>query len=555
MNNEGIKVLWVSNIDDIYILGKEVGQGQYGSVRKAYCKILGLVNPKCVCKLVQRKDDYVRELDHLIALRKCYGILPIRRAVFSKDNLAIEFDEAESNLAKYIRANMHTPLKTRLYEALSITNQLLISLAHIHENHIVHRDLKSGNVVITHDDSGVRAWIIDFGMSKRIVECENSKDISCYEIVTSTYRAPELWKTEASMISGREYNSKIDVWSVGCILYELVTGDSPFNGNTTDDVRKKISAHCLHVTGTNDKSIYPGNVKPLNLEKRIEDFINNNVDLSNSMVSLNLSSMEDTTPPESEGSQIGVMFYIIRNLLRTLLDPNPDKRPTALVALEAFSAMHMHHSVLSTPVNTIPNFEFDMNDRGAALTIINTMYEACTKASFNPNVAYLGLYLWLRCIMPKEISKAFKLNIILMACLQLASSYCGSHVKSLCIIRGHIVDGKEDPSELEEECVSNVLMLMSGRLWAKNPGDIRHIHIKGCRNGVWNRMVDEAIFTAIITDLSTSKEFLPPCPHKILEEARTLAIYQLAMSPKSITARRTRNIPVKSLLPFKLSLN
>lgn len=175
-------------------------------------------------------------------------------------------------------------------DALSITHQLLVTALHIHTNRIVHRDLKSGNVVITHDDKGVRAWTIDFGMSKRIIGTEDNTDVSNYEIVTATCRAPELWRpdfppesSDDSVLDDSEtciddtmprmYNQKVDIWSIGCILFEIITGSGPFSAVDEIGVRKRLAGHILHITGKHDTFINPSKPSAVNIEKELDDAV------------------------------------------------------------------------------------------------------------------------------------------------------------------------------------------------------------------------------------------------------------------------------------------
>lgn len=247
-----VEVLWVKKLEEIYSFDKKIGSGQYG---KVWTAVDVITKRLVVCKIVDRKADYVRELDHLISLRNCYGVLPIKKAVFSTLNLCMEFDLGETSLYNYIRKRPSGSLKDTLCDSMRVAYQLLQSLAEIHANGIVHRDLKSSNIVMLNK----KAWIIDFGMSKRLVD-PNGQDVSFYEIVTSTYRAPELWRPVKSRKNSdsdsdasddednqpRKYDKTADVWSLGCILFELLTKESPFTGQRESDVRKRIAGHVLH---------------------------------------------------------------------------------------------------------------------------------------------------------------------------------------------------------------------------------------------------------------------------------------------------------------------
>ena len=116
--------------------------------------------------------------------------------------------------------------------------QLADALAHAHERGVVHRDLKSANVIVT--PSG-RLKVLDFGLSKR-VEQKASEDTTQLDMswdeqhsVTGTlpYIAPELLK-------GQEADARSDIWALGVLLYEMASGRRPFRGGTAYELSAAI---------------------------------------------------------------------------------------------------------------------------------------------------------------------------------------------------------------------------------------------------------------------------------------------------------------------------
>lgn len=91
----------------------------------------------------------------------------------------------------------------------------------MHQQRIVHRDLKPENILIK---NGV-VKICDFGSSKFIDEKPGSYKNTPY-VVSRYYRAPEL------ILATSKYNEAIDIWAVGCILFELITRTPLFPGDT-----------------------------------------------------------------------------------------------------------------------------------------------------------------------------------------------------------------------------------------------------------------------------------------------------------------------------------
>ncbi|PWW77817.1 kinase-like protein [Tuber magnatum] len=108
-----------------------------------------------------------------------------------------------------------------------VMEQLLMGVAVMHKEGIAHRDLKPENVFLSLPDpaqSVLRVKIGDFGTSKRVPVNNNSTFLNT-TTGTCSYMAPEVDGNEGQTI----YTRKVDVWSVGCVLYRAVTGNVPFN--------------------------------------------------------------------------------------------------------------------------------------------------------------------------------------------------------------------------------------------------------------------------------------------------------------------------------------
>jgi serine/threonine protein kinase/tetratricopeptide (TPR) repeat protein len=116
--------------------------------------------------------------------------------------------------------------------------QISDALAHAHEHGIVHRDLKSANIVITPDG---RVKVLDFGLAKRdAVEGISGKTQSLQSqsgedamAGTLHYMAPEVFHGEAP-------DSRCDIWSLGVVLYEMAAGKRPFTGRTSYELTSAI---------------------------------------------------------------------------------------------------------------------------------------------------------------------------------------------------------------------------------------------------------------------------------------------------------------------------
>ncbi|EDL22590.1 mitogen activated protein kinase 13, isoform CRA_c, partial [Mus musculus] len=108
--------------------------------------------------------------------------------------------------------------------------QMLKGLKYIHSAGIVHRDLKPGNLAVNED---CELKILDFGLARH-----TDTEMTGY-VVTRWYRAPEV------ILSWMHYNQTVDIWSVGCIMAEMLTGKTLFKGKDYLDQLTQI----LKVTG------------------------------------------------------------------------------------------------------------------------------------------------------------------------------------------------------------------------------------------------------------------------------------------------------------------
>ena len=142
--------------------------------------------------------------------------------------LVLEYVPGET-LAERIK---RTPLT--MAEVLSIGRQIAEAISAAHKSGVVHRDLKPGNIKITPDG---RVKVLDFGLAKSFTEEDKGNETTETRtgrvIGTPAYMSPEQAR-------GKETDHRTDLWSFGCILYQMLTGRFPFEGRTTMDTLARI---------------------------------------------------------------------------------------------------------------------------------------------------------------------------------------------------------------------------------------------------------------------------------------------------------------------------
>ena len=114
--------------------------------------------------------------------------------------------------------------------------ELILALQHLHMHDIVYRDLKPENILL---DANGHIALCDFGLCKLDMKDEDRTNTFCG---TPEYLAPEL-------LLGQGYTKTVDWWTLGVLLYEMLTGLPPFYDENTNEMYRKILSEPLHFPG------------------------------------------------------------------------------------------------------------------------------------------------------------------------------------------------------------------------------------------------------------------------------------------------------------------
>ncbi|CAD8061137.1 unnamed protein product [Paramecium primaurelia] len=221
-----------------YEIVRKIGKGAYGVVWKAIdkkCKNT-CVALKKIFDAFQNATDaqrtfreimFLYELDHQNII-KLYNV---HRAENNKD-IYLVFEHMETDLHAVIRAGILEEVHKQY-----IIYQILKSIKYMHSAELLHRDLKPSNILLNSDCS---VKVADFGLVRSVACRQDAPSPVLTEYVaTRWYRAPEI------LLGSHTYTKGVDMWSIGCILGELLTGKPIFPGNSTLNQLDRI----LQLTG------------------------------------------------------------------------------------------------------------------------------------------------------------------------------------------------------------------------------------------------------------------------------------------------------------------
>lgn len=226
-----------------YEVCNRLGKGAYGIVWQAIDKRqrTTVALKKCFDAFRNATDAQrtYREIQYLQALNGHDNIIRLRNVLKAENDrdIYLVFDFMETDLHAVVRANILEPIHKQY-----VIYQLLKSLKFMHSAELLHRDIKPSNLLL---DSNCHVKVCDFGLCRSVGEASAGPNAVLTDYVaTRWYRAPEI------LLGSTCYTKAVDIWSVGCILGEMLTGKPIFPGSSTMNQLDKI----LELTGKPSKS-------------------------------------------------------------------------------------------------------------------------------------------------------------------------------------------------------------------------------------------------------------------------------------------------------------
>ncbi|XP_020653148.2 cyclin-dependent kinase 18 isoform X1 [Pogona vitticeps] len=226
---------------ETYVKLEKLGEGTYATVFKGRSKLTKNLVALKEIRLEHEEGapcTAIREVSLLKNLKHA-NIVTLHDIIHTKSSLTLVFEYLDNDLKQYLDncGNLMSMHNVKIFMF-----QLLRGLSYCHQLKILHRDLKPQNLLI---NGRGELKLADFGLAR--AKSVPTKTYS-NEVVTLWYRPPDV------LLGSTEYSTPIDMWGVGCIHYEMVTGRPMFPGSTVKEELHLI----FRMLGTPTEESWPG---------------------------------------------------------------------------------------------------------------------------------------------------------------------------------------------------------------------------------------------------------------------------------------------------------
>eukprot|EP01090_Pellita_catalonica_P002106 TRINITY_DN11765_c0_g1_i2.p1 TRINITY_DN11765_c0_g1~~TRINITY_DN11765_c0_g1_i2.p1 ORF type:complete len:429 (-),score=88.40 TRINITY_DN11765_c0_g1_i2:90-1376(-) len=230
------------NVLSKYEICNKLGKGAYGIVWKAINKkTREEVALKKIFDAFQNATDAQRTFREIMFLQDLHdheNIIRLLNVIKAENNrdIYLVFEHMDTDLHAVIRAKILEDVHKQF-----IVYQLLKALKYMHSGEVLHRDMKPSNLLL---NSECLVKVADFGLARSIAAIDDNENIMTDYVATRWYRAPEI------LLGSQNYTKGVDMWSIGCILGELLGEKPMFPGGSTMNQLTRI----VEVTGRPSQS-------------------------------------------------------------------------------------------------------------------------------------------------------------------------------------------------------------------------------------------------------------------------------------------------------------
>ncbi|XP_050212504.1 serine/threonine-protein kinase ATG1c isoform X2 [Mercurialis annua] len=212
-----------------YLVGRQIGSGSFSKVYHARHRVHGTevaIKEIVTSRLNKKLHDSLMSEIFILKRINHHNIICLHDIIEvpGRINIILEFCKG-GDLSMYIQRHGRVPEAT----AKHFMQQLAAGLQVLRDNNLIHRDLKPQNLLLSTNDSNAVLKIADFGFA-RSLQPRGLAETLCG---SPLYMAPEIMQHQ-------KYDAKADLWSVGAILFQLVTGKTPFTGADQFQLLKNI---------------------------------------------------------------------------------------------------------------------------------------------------------------------------------------------------------------------------------------------------------------------------------------------------------------------------
>eukprot|EP00520_Triparma_pacifica_P015256 CAMPEP_0118656312 /NCGR_PEP_ID=MMETSP0785-20121206/13426_1 /TAXON_ID=91992 /ORGANISM="Bolidomonas pacifica, Strain CCMP 1866" /LENGTH=357 /DNA_ID=CAMNT_0006549171 /DNA_START=149 /DNA_END=1219 /DNA_ORIENTATION=- len=218
-------------------LCQKLGKGAYGIVWKAIEKRhRGVIALKKCFDAFRNATDAQRTFREIMYLQELNGhdnLIRMQHVIKAENDrdIYLTFDFMDTDLHAVIRAEILEDIHKKY-----VVYQILKALKYIHSAELLHRDIKPSNILLNGD---CKVKLCDFGLCRSVAESAGPSPVLTDYVATRWYRAPEI------LLGSNHYTKGIDIWSLGCILAEMLANRPLFQGSSTMNQLEKI----IQVTG------------------------------------------------------------------------------------------------------------------------------------------------------------------------------------------------------------------------------------------------------------------------------------------------------------------